>query len=126
MVRPGEGGQVRRRELPVPGWTAITTYLDAADRPFLTLDPDALLFPISGQGYSANLDRFSRRAGLGHLTPHGLRHSAAKLRRATGASLEDVQTLLGHRTLATTSRYLARLEAETDAGWVAAASAIGL
>ena len=85
-----------------------------------------LLFPVSGQGFAANLDRYARRAGLGHLTPHGLRHSAAKLRRATGASLEDVQSLLGHQTLATTSRYLARLEAEQDPGWAAAAAAIGL
>lgn len=121
-----KGGQVRCRALPDPAWSAITAYLDAAGRPFSTLDPDAPLFPISGQGFAANLDRYARHAGLGHLTPHGLRHSAAKLRRATGASLEDVQTLLGHRTLATTSRYLARLEAETDAGWAAAAAAIGL
>ena len=121
-----KGGQVRCRELPNPAWSAITAYLDAAGRPFATLDPDAPLFPVSGQGFAANLDRYARHADLGHLTPHGLRHSAAKLRRATGASLEDVQSLLGHRTLATTSRYLARLEAETDAGWAAAAAAIGL
>ena len=121
-----KGGQVRRRELPAPAWSAITTYLDAADRPFASLDPDVLLFPVSGQGFAANLDRYARHAELGHLTPHGLRHSAAKLRRATGASLEDVQTLLGHRTLATTSRYLARLEAEQDPGWAVAAAAIGL
>ena len=34
--------------------------------------------------------------------------------------------MLGLRTLATTSRYLARLEPETDAGWLAAAAAIGV
>jgi integrase/recombinase XerC len=121
-----KGGQIRCRELPTPAWSTITAHLDAGGRSFATLDPDSLLFPISGQGFAANLDRYARRAGLGHLTPHGLRHSAAKLRRATGASLEDVQSLLGHQTLATTSRYLARLEAEADAGWAAAAAAIGL
>ena len=121
-----KGGHIRHRELPTPAWTAITTSLDAADRPFATRDHDAVLFAISGQGFAANLDRYARKATLGHLTPHGLRHSAAKLRRATGGSLEDVQALLGHRTLATTSRYLARMEAETDDGWVAAAAAMGL
>lgn len=121
-----KGGQVRRRELPAPAWAAINTYLAAAGREFASLDPDTLLFPISGQGFAANIDRYARRAGLGHLTPHGLRHSAAKLRRATGASLEDVQSLLGHQSLATTSRYLARLEAEQDPGWAVAAAAIGL
>ena len=121
-----KGGRVRRRELPAPAWSAITTYLNAAGHSFDELAPDAPVFPISGQGFAANLDRYAGRAGLGHLTPHGLRHSAAKLRRATGASLEDVQALLGHHTLATTSRYLARLEPEGDSGWPAAAAAIGL
>lgn len=121
-----KGGLVRRRELPAPAWAAVTAQLEAAGRPYAGIGPGELLFPVTGQGFAANLDRYARRAGLGHLTPHGLRHSAAKLRRATGASLEDVQTLLGHRTLATTARYLARLEPEADAGWAAAAAAIGL
>lgn len=121
-----KGGQVRCGELPDPAWSAVSAYLDAAGRPVATLDPDAPLFPVSGQGFAANLDRYAGRAGLGHLTPHGLRHSAAKLRRATGASLEDVQSLLGHRTLTTTSRYLARLEAEQNPGWAVAPAAIGL
>ena len=30
--------------------------------------------------------------------PHDLRHTAAKLRRDTGASIEDVGALLGHRS----------------------------
>jgi hypothetical protein len=43
-------GQVRGRELPLPAWSAISTYPDAADRPLASLDPDARLFPISWQG----------------------------------------------------------------------------
>lgn len=121
-----KGGRVRRRELPAPAWAAIRAYLDADGRPFAGLAPDALLFAVSAQGYSANLDRYARRAGLGHLSPHGLRHSAAKLRRATGASIEDVQALLGHASVAVTARYLARLEPEQDSGWNAAAAAIGI
>ncbi|MDQ3688839.1 MAG: tyrosine-type recombinase/integrase [Chloroflexota bacterium] len=48
--------------------------------------------------------------------PHVLRHSAAKLRRDAGASIEDVQSLLGHPSLAMTATYLRRLEGEEDAG----------
>ncbi len=59
--------------------------------------------------------------GITGLTVHALRHTAAKLRRQAGASLEDVQVLLGHATVATTARYLARLEGTRDAGWQAAA-----
>lgn len=121
-----KGGRVRRRELPAPAWAAMRTYLDADGRPFATLAPDALIFPVSPQGYSANLARYALRAGLGHLTPHGLRHTCAKLRRATGASIEDVQHVLGHASVAVTARYLARLEPEQDRGWAAAAAAVGL
>jgi site-specific recombinase XerD len=121
-----KGGRVRRRELPAPVWAAIRAYLDADGRPFASLAPDARIFAVSSQGYSANVARYARRAGLGHLSPHGLRHSAAKLRRSTGASIEDVQALLGHASVAVTARYLARLEPETDSGWGAAAAAIGI
>ncbi len=121
-----KGGRVRRRELPAPAWTAIRAYLDADGRPFATLAPDALIFPVSPQGYAQNLARYALRAGLGHLSPHDLRHSAAKLRRATGASIEDVQHLLGHTSVAVTARYIARLEPEQDRGWSAAAAAVGL
>jgi integrase len=121
-----KGGRVRRRELPGPVWAAILAYLDADGRPFAGLAPDARLFAVSPQGYSANIDRYAKRAGLGHLSPHGLRHSAAKLRRATGASIEECQALLGHTSVAVTARYLARLEPERDAGWNAAAAAIGI
>lgn len=96
--------------------------LDAAGRPLRELDPEARLFDVSASGFYANLRRHALRAGLGHVTPHALRHSAAKLRRAAGASMEDVSALLGHANLATTARYLARLEGERDAGWAAAAA----
>ena len=65
---------------------------------------------ISHWGFGQNLARYGKKAKLGHVTPHALRHSAAKLRRKTGASIEDVGALLGHQSIATTARYLARLE----------------
>ena len=61
-----------------------------------------------------SLTRYVKKAKLGHVTPHALRHSAAKPRRETGASIEDVGTLLGHQNIATTARYLARLEGTID------------
>ena len=60
------------------------------------------------------------------MTPHVLRHSAAKLRRQSGASIEDVGALLGHRNLFTTARYLARMEGERDTGWHGVAAALGV
>jgi integrase len=37
-------------------------------------------------------------AGLEHLTPHALRHTAASLAIATGANVKVVQTMLGHKS----------------------------
>jgi len=69
---------------------------------------------------------FGRATGLDGLKPHDLRHTAAKLRRNNGASIEDVSALLGHRSIATTATYLARMEGEEDNGWEGVATALGV
>jgi site-specific recombinase XerD len=117
-----KGGKLRYRELPAPAWTAINAYLDAAGRPLDTLDDDAPIFPVSSQTVYENLRRYGQAIGIEGLTIHTLRHTAAKLRRQSGASLEDVQAVLGHSNIATTARYLARLEGTRDSGWAAAAA----
>ena len=46
------------------------------------------------------------RQSLGELAPHDLRRTAAKLCRAKGGELEQIQFLLGHESILTTERYL--------------------
>jgi len=121
-----KGGYERHRELPAPALEAIRGSLAARGETLEAMPADAPLFPISSQGFYRNLRRYGSAAGLGNVTPHALRHSAAKLRRETGASIEDVGALLGHRSLHTTARYLARLEGEHDEGWRAAAALLGV
>jgi len=121
-----KGGSQRFRELPAPAVQAITEALTAQGTPLATLAPDAPLFAISSHGFYKNLKTYAGRAGLTNVTPHVLRHSAAKLRRDTGASIEAVGAFLGHRSLHTTSRYLARLEGEHDTGWHGVAAALGV
>jgi len=121
-----KGGVERHRELPAPAFAAITAALEAQGRPLATLAPGDRLFDVSHWGFGQNLARYGKKAKLGHVTPHALRHSAAKLRRETGASIEDVGALLGHRSIATTARYLARLEGEQDHGWQGVAEMLGL
>jgi integrase len=55
-----------------------------------------------------------------------LRHTAAKLRRDAGASIEAVSSFLDHSSLAVTSVYLRRVEGETDRTWPDVAAAIGV
>ena len=111
-----KGGEVRTRELPQPAFEAICAALDAQQRPLATLAPDDKIFDISGATYYAYLRKYGKRAGLS-IRPHDLRHTGAKLRRATGASIEDVSAFLGHANLATTATYLKRLEGSRDPGW---------
>ncbi|HEX6512699.1 MAG TPA: site-specific integrase [Chloroflexota bacterium] len=84
------------------------------------------MFGISAPALYRNLQHYADRAHLGHVTPHVLRHKAAKPRRLAGDSLEDVQALLGHRSVATTARYLQRLESEKDTSWSAVSGLLGL
>jgi len=48
---------------------------------------------------------YARRAGLGEVTPHTLRHSFAKQVLDAGADLAMVSRLLGHERLETTAIY---------------------
>jgi len=121
-----KGGTTRRRELPEPAFNAIVDALVADGRPLEGLGPDDSLFNISDATFYAYLRTYAKRAGLDGLKPHDLRHTAAKLRRNNGASIEDVGALLGHASIATTARYLARMEGEADHGWDGVATALGL
>ncbi len=45
-------------------------------------------------------------AGVPGIAPHDLRRSCAKMCRAAGGELEQIQLLLGHASVQTTERYL--------------------
>ena len=45
-------------------------------------------------------------AGVPGIAPHDLRRSCAKMCRAAGGELEQIQLLLGHSSVQTTERYL--------------------
>ena len=70
--------------------------------------------------------RYLANAGLPPSGVHVLRHSAAKLRRDAGESIEDVSRFLDHSSLAVTTVYLRRLEGQEDRGWGKVAEAIGV
>ena len=70
-------------------------------------ESDLLFVTSTGGPLSANAVRrtmlvYGERAGIGHISPHMLRHSAATEMLAAGAPPIGVQRCLGHRSLSTT------------------------
>jgi site-specific recombinase XerD len=52
------------------------------------------------------LRQYAAEAGVPGIAPHDLRRTCAKLCRAAGGELEQIQMLLGHASVQTTERYL--------------------
>lgn len=58
------------------------------------------------KGCVAAPQRYATKAGVPGIAPHDLRRTCAKLCRASGGELEQIQLLLGHASVHTTERYL--------------------
>ena len=69
--------------------------------------------------------RYQVKAGLQPSGVHILRHTAAKLRRDVGETVESVSQFLDHTSLAVTTGYLRRLEGQQDLSWQSVAESIG-
>jgi site-specific recombinase XerD len=129
----GKGGKRGRRELPRPAYVAIQATLRDARLDLAAMEPGASLWQAGagerGVTSSTFYGRFRRYLALAGLPPSGIhviRHSAAKLRRDAGDSIEAVSSFLDHSSLAVTTVYLRRLEGDTDGTWPDVAAAIGL
>jgi len=130
----GKGGKREHRELPQPALNAIRASLGAFGMDLATMSPDESLWPslshhskgITSGTFYGNLQRYFRKAGITPSGVHIFRHTAAKLRRDAGETVEDVSRFLDHSSLAVTTVYLRRLEGEQDKSWAKVAEAIGL
>ncbi len=99
-----------------------------------TMSPGEPLWPSSSKNskgltsgtFYGNLQRYFRSAGITPSGVHIFRHTAAKLRRDAGETVEDVSRFLDHSSLAVTTVYLRRLEGEQDRSWTKVAQAIGV
>ena len=108
----GKHGRVRT--VPMPTWSknAIDAWTTEAG-----VTEGHLFRPIN-RGDQVLGDRLSEKvvwqmlksyvaaAGLPDIALHDLRRTTAKLRRAAGGELEQIQMLLGHSSVQTTERYL--------------------
>ena len=114
MIADLVGKGKRVRTVPVPAWTKmlIDQWLAAAE-----VCEGKLVRPIDKKGRLAGESvtpkviwwivlGYARQLGLAHLAPHDLRRTCAKLCRASGGELEQIQLLLGHASIQTTEQYL--------------------
>jgi site-specific recombinase XerD len=130
----GKGGKCGRRELPQPAMDAVVAALAAFGLNLAIMRPDASLWPsrshdcegLTSGTFYGNLQRYFRQAGMKPAGVHIFRHTAAKLRRDVGETVEDVSRFLDHSSLAVTTVYLRRLEGVQDRSWAKVAQAIGV
>ncbi len=94
----GEPKDHDRRAVPLPAFVIDDLAAHLARRA-----PDDLAFPSPGGAVLRNgnfrrnvFDAAAERAGLAGITPHALRHTAASLAIAAGATVVVVQRMLGH------------------------------
>ena len=62
--------------------------------------------PVGEKAVWGTLQGYASEAGVPGIAPHDLRRTCAKLCRAAGGELEQIQLLLGHASVQTTERYL--------------------
>jgi len=102
----GKGRRPRAVPFGAKTGSALTRYLrlrPAATTPALWLGPRAT--PMTTSGVGQMLERRAGQAGLGHIHPHQLRHTAASRWLAAGGSEGDAMRLFGWRSREMLGRY---------------------
>src|SRR6478672_7462679 len=108
----GKHGRVRT--IPMPPWVKVAT--DAWTTAAGVVD-GSVFRPVNRAGRPQCvglsekvvwqlLQGYAKAAGVPGIAPHDLRRSCAKMCRASGGELEQIQLLLGHASVQTTERYL--------------------
>lgn len=109
-------GRVRTIKMPAGLWKLLQEYAHLAE---IDTSPDAPVFVamkvndtvFHGRRLTSSALGFMVRqrtaeVGLDGITPHDLRRTAASVARKGGASIEQVQIMLGHASPTTTSEYI--------------------
>ena len=108
----GKHGRVRTAPMPtwvkvaIDAWTLAAGVADG--RVFRSMNrADRITGEALGEKVVWQLVKpYAEAAGVPGIAPHDLRRTCAKLCRAGGGELEQIQLLLGHASVQTTERYL--------------------
>ena len=117
----GKHGRVRT--VPMPSWVKVaidawTSVAGVADgHVFRTVNRGgrAQATALNERVVWQLLQGYAAAAGVPGIAPHDLRRTCAKLCRAAGGELEQIQLLLGHASVQTTERYLGTRQDLVDA-----------
>jgi integrase/recombinase XerD len=106
----GKGGKERVVPLGRPAVEWTRKYVAVRSRVERTKSERALfltekLHPLTRQDFWRIIVSYGESAGIGHITPHLLRHSFATHLLENGADLRSVQMMLGHSDISTTQIY---------------------
>jgi integrase len=103
VVQRGKGG--RRRELPIHPALLEELLLVPVRRPTWPVVGSIEHTPLTPKSMAHIFERWLPKFGI-FITAHQLRRTFATQLLRRGATLRDIQMLLGHRSLKTTAAYL--------------------
>jgi len=108
----GKHGRVRTIPMPtwvkvaIDAWTSAAGVRDGSVFRCMNRGDQAQAAALSEKVVWQLLQGYATAAGVPGIAPHDLRRTCAKLCRAAGGELEQIQLLLGHASVQTTERYL--------------------
>ncbi|MEM7695900.1 MAG: tyrosine recombinase [Pseudomonadota bacterium] len=107
IVVCGKGGRERMVPVTPAAGRAVARWRAARGPPRFMFPADSAAGHMTRQAFGRELKTIAAAAGLSaaRVSPHVLRHAFATHLVARGADLRVVQTLLGHRDIATTEIY---------------------
>jgi len=110
IIVRGKGARIERLPLPADVGEAIAVYLRDARPPGFSgrevfVRIKAPRRPLTAGGVTQVVVSASKRAGIGEVTAHRLRHTAATELLRAGAPLHEIGELLRHRSVLTTAIY---------------------
>ena len=110
LVVRGKGQRLERLPLPADVGEAIAVYLRDGRPPGFSgrevfVRIKAPRRPLTAGGVTQVVISASKRAGIGEVTAHRLRHTAATELLRQGAPLQEIGELLRHRSVLTTAIY---------------------
>jgi site-specific recombinase XerD len=113
----GKGARERVLPIGLSTQSALARYLKL-QRPtshFSTLFLARDRRPLTAEGFRQVVRRLARRAGVGGVHPHKLRHTAAVSFLRGGGDVFALQRILGHSTLAMTRNYVTLTDRDVKA-----------